>query len=108
MGLLGGENPLAFFSKKTHRISRAMRAAASAARRAVAACPHIVELLHGLLDNLWVIGQDARLEVALIAALHVDARPREVGAADIDLLAVKDQHLEVHPGTQHPLPTPRS
>lgn len=79
-----------------------------AARLAVAACPHIVELLHGLLDNLWVIGQDARLEVTLIAALHADARPREVGAADVHLLAVKDQHLEVHPGTQHPLPTPRS
>ena len=70
---------------------------------AVFAHPDVVELLHGLLDDLWNIGQDARLEIALIAALHADAGSREVSAADIHLLAVKHQHLKVHPWTQHPL-----
>ena len=64
--------------------------------------PHIIKLLHGLFDDLWLIGQDARLEVALVAALHADACPREVRAADVHFLAVKDQHLEVYPGTKHP------
>ena len=70
---------------------------------AVLAHPNIIELLHGSLDDLWVIGQDAGFEVTLIATLHADACPREVSAADIHLLTVKDQHLEVNPGTQHPL-----
>lgn len=68
---------------------------------AVLADPNVVKLLHGLLDNLRIIGQDASLEVALIAALHADACPREVGAADIHRLTVKDQHFKVYPGTQH-------
>ena len=33
---------------------------------AVLAHPYVVELLHGLLDDLWNIGQDARLKVTLI------------------------------------------
>ena len=68
---------------------------------AVFADPDVVELLHGMLDDLRIIGQDARLEVTLIATLHADACPREVCAADIHILTVKDQHLEVNPGTQH-------
>ncbi len=70
---------------------------------AVLADPNVVKLLHGLLNDLWVIGQDACLEVSLIAALHADACTREVRATDIHLLAVKDQHLEMNPGTQHTL-----
>ena len=69
---------------------------------AVLADPNVVKLLHGLLDDLRIIGQDAGLEVALIAALHANACPGEVSAADIYLLAVKDQHLEVNPGAEHP------
>ncbi len=65
---------------------------------AVFADPYVVELLHGLLDDLRIIGQDARFEVTLIAAFHADACPREVSATDIDLFAVKNQHLEVNPG----------
>ena len=65
---------------------------------AVLAYPNIVKLLHGLLDDLWVIGQDASFEVTLIAALHANTGTREVCAADIHLLTVKDKHLEVNPG----------
>ena len=63
--------------------------------------PNVIKLFHGQLDDLRIIGQDACLEVALIAALHADACPREVSATDIHLLAVKHQHLEVNSGTQH-------
>ena len=70
---------------------------------AVLAHPDVVELLHGLLDDLRIIGQDACLKVTLIAALHADASAREVSATDVHLLAVKNQHLEVNPGAQHPL-----
>ena len=69
---------------------------------AMLAHPNVIKLLHGLLDDLWNIGQDARLKVALIVALHADAGTREVSAADVHLLAVKNQHLEVNPGAQHP------
>ena len=57
---------------------------------AVLAHPNVVKLLHGLLYDLRIIGQDACLEVTLIAALHANACPREVSAADIHHLAVKD------------------
>ena len=50
---------------------------------AVFADPYVVKLLHGLLDDLRSIRQDACLEVALIAALHADAGAREVSATDI-------------------------
>ena len=50
---------------------------------AVFAYPNVVKLLHGQLDDLWIIGQDARLEIAPIAALHADASTREVSAADV-------------------------
>ena len=65
--------------------------------------PYVVKLLHGLFDDLWLIGQDAHLKVALVAALHADASPREVGAADVYFFAVKNQHLEVYPWAEHPL-----
>ena len=48
----------------------------AAAGFAVFADPDVVELLHGLLDDLRIIGKDAGFEVALIAALHADACPR--------------------------------
>ena len=70
---------------------------------AVLADPNVVKLLHGLLGDLRIIGKDAGFEDALIAALHTDAGTREVSATNIHLLAVKHQHLEVNPGTQHSL-----
>ena len=53
---------------------------------AVLAHPDVVKLFHGLLDDLWLIGQDASLEVTLIAAFHANAGAREIGTADIHLL----------------------
>ena len=70
---------------------------------AVLAHPDVVKLLHSLLDDLRVIGQDARLEVAPIATFHTDAGTCEVSAADIHLFTVKHKHLEVNSGTQHSL-----
>ena len=68
---------------------------------AMLADPHVVELVHRLLHDFGVIGEDARLEVSLAVGLHADARPGEVCAADIDLLAVEDYQLEVDTRTKH-------
>ena len=65
--------------------------------------PHAVELLDGLRYEGGVVGEDARLEVAGVGSLHADARARKICAAEIDRVAVEDQHLEVHPRTEHPL-----
>ena len=69
---------------------------------AVAAHPHLVELVHRLLHNHGVVGEDAGLEVAGIFTLHPDARAGKVGAADIDFLAIEDEHLKVHARTERP------
>ena len=55
--------------------------------------PNIIELIHGLLDQLWIVGEDASLEVAGAIAFHADACAGEVGAADISHLTVEDQNL---------------
>ena len=68
---------------------------------AMFANPHVVELVHRLLHDFGVIGEDARLEVSLAIGFHADARTGEVRAADIDLLAVEDYQLEVDTRTKH-------
>lgn len=70
---------------------------------AVAAYPQFVKLIHGLLNDSGVIGEDSCLEVALVGGFHADASSCKVGAADIYLLAIEYQYLEVHTRTQHPL-----
>ena len=69
---------------------------------AVQSHPHAVELLDGLRHEDGVVGEDARLEIAGVLALHADARARKICAAEIDRAAVEDQHLEVHPWTERP------
>ena len=72
----------------------------------MAAHPHSVELVHRLLHNHGVVGEDAGLEVAGVFALHTNARTGEVGAADIDFLAIEDEYLEVYARTEctfHPV-----
>ena len=68
----------------------------------VLAHPYLIELLHCLLQNRGVVGEDADLEVAGVFALHPDARTGEVGAADVRLLAIEDEHLEMHARTERP------
>lgn len=68
----------------------------------VLAHPYLIELLHCLLHNRGVVGEDAGLEVAGVFALHTDARAGKVGAADIDFLAIEDEHLKVHARTERP------
>ena len=63
--------------------------------------PDFVELVHGLLHDFRVIGQDASLEVSLVVRLHSDAGTSKVRASHIHLLAVKDEHLEVDSRTKH-------
>ena len=63
--------------------------------------PDFVELVHGLLHDFRVIGQDASLEVSFVVCLHSDAGTCKVRASYIHLLAVKDKHLEVDSRTKH-------
>ena len=69
---------------------------------AVTAHPYLIELAHRLLHNHGVVGEDAGLEVAGVFALHPDSGAGKVGAADIDFLAIEDEHLEVHARTERP------
>lgn len=75
---------------------------AALAGMTVLAHPYLIELLHCLFHNHRVVGEDAGLEVAGIFALHPDARAGKVGAADVRLLAIEDEHLEVHARTERP------
>ena len=65
--------------------------------------PYVIKLVHGLLNDCWVICQYACLEVSFVLTLHADTGSCQVGAANIDILAVKDEHLEVNTWTKHPL-----
>ena len=92
-------------SLQAHRMRLRYRVGAELAAFAgfaVQSHPHLVELLHRLLHQLGFVGEDARLEVAGVLALHADARAGEVGAADIGLLAVEHQQLEVDARAEHP------
>ena len=57
---------------------------------AVFANPHVVELVHRVLQDFGVVGQDAGFEVAFVVVLHADAGTGEVRAADIDFCAVEN------------------
>ena len=69
---------------------------------AVFAYPDGIELVHGLLNQFRVVGEDACLEVACAIAFHADACASEVGAADVGNLVIEDQNLEMHPWTKCP------
>ena len=69
------------------------------------AYPNGVELVHGLLNQFGVVGEDARLEVAGAFSIHADACPGEVCAANVGRLAVEDQYFEMHSRTECPFKT---
>ena len=65
--------------------------------------PDVVELVHCLLHDFGLVGQDAGFEVAFVVVLHADAGTGEVRAADIDFCAVEHEYLEMDTRTEHPL-----
>ena len=73
------------------------------ARFAVFPHPHFIKLVHGLFDDLWVVGQDSGFEVACCFSFHSDAGACEVGATHVNLFAVEYEHLEVDSWTEHSL-----
>ena len=83
-----------------YRVSAELSALALAAHPSA---PDLVELLHGGGYNVWVIGQDACLEVAAVRGLHTHARACHVGAAYVADPAVNDNDLEMDAGTEHAL-----
>ena len=67
--------------------------------------PNLIKLVHGLLNQLGIVGEDASFEVARSIAFHADACASKVGAADVGYLVIKDQYLEMHPWTKRPFQT---
>ena len=61
---------------------------------AMLAYPDVIELIHRLFHDFWVIGQDTSLEVTSCFCFHADTGTRKIRAADIHLLAVKDKHFK--------------
>ena len=72
---------------------------------AVLSYPYIIELVHGLLNQIGIVGEDSGLEVAGAVAFHADACAGEVGTTDVGCLSVKDQDLEMHSWAKHPFQT---
>ena len=67
--------------------------------------PDIIELVHGLFDNFWVICQDASFKVSFIIRLHTDTGTSKVCTTDIYFFSIKDKHLEMNTRTKHTLQT---
>ena len=63
----------------------------TAAIFAVRAHPKRVELFNGGLHKRGVVGENPRLKVATQAALHADARTRQVRGADVGGFQIKKQ-----------------
>lgn len=72
---------------------------------AMPANPHIIELVHGLLNQFEIVGKDARLKIASVLPFHPDACTSEIGAADVSYLTIEDQYLEMHSRTEHSFKT---
>lgn len=75
----------------------------AAAGGAGLAHPDGIEMLDGTGHQLWIRGQDARLEIAALRAFHAQRRSRQVRRPDVGRLQVHDDELEMHPRTHHPL-----
>ncbi len=73
------------------------------ARFAVFAHPHFIKLVHGLFDDLRVVGQYSGLEVACCFGFHTDTSACEVGATHVNLFAVEYEHLEMNSWAEHSL-----
>lgn len=62
----------------------------------MATYPYAVELFDGGGDEGGVGGEDARFKIAAVFAFHADARPCQVGRADVDAFQIHDDELEMH------------
>lgn len=71
----------------------------AAAFFAVGAHPERVELFDGGFDDLRVIREDSRFEVAAEGAFHADAGSSQVCGANIGGFKVENHHLEMHSRT---------
>ena len=58
--------------------------------------PERVELLDGGFDDLRVIREDSRFEVAAEGAFHADAGSSQICRADVGGFKVENHHLEMH------------
>ena len=72
---------------------------------AVLAATYTVKLLHSSFNKIRIIGEDTSLKVAAVAGLHAYAGTCHIGRTNVDAMEVEYQHLEVNPGTEHPLKT---
>lgn len=70
---------------------------------AVAAHPYAVELFDGGGDEGGVGGEDACFKIAAVFAFHADARPCQVGGADVGAFQIHDDELEMHARAEHAL-----
>ena len=80
------------------------------ALHAFAAAPHLVKLLYGGRNHGGLVGEDARLEVAVAVALHAHAGSCEIRGADIGGGTVEYHDFEVHTRAEAPFqfaPEPR-
>ena len=93
---------LNFFKKSRNQVPAKVLPFAA---RTMFAYPYGIELVHGLLNQFGVVGEDACLKVARAFSFLADACTSEVGTADVGLLAVEDQYLEMHPRTERPFKT---
>ena len=71
----------------------------TAAFFAVGAHPKRIELFDGGFNDLRVVREDSRFEVAAEGAFHADAGSSQVCRADVGGFEVENHHLEVHSRT---------
>ena len=62
--------------------------------------PDGIKLIHSGFHHVRLIGEYTGLEVACAGTLHTYAGTGKIGAADVRQLAVEDNYLEMHAGTQ--------
>ena len=63
--------------------------------------PNIVELVHCLPNNFWVIGQDASFEVASCFCFHTKPSSSEICTSNVHFLTIKDKYLKMNSRTKH-------
>ena len=68
----------------------------AAAFFAVGAHPERVEMLDGGFNDLRIVREDSRFEVATEGAFHADASSGQVCRADVGGFEVENYHLEMH------------
>ena len=68
----------------------------AAAFFAVGAHPKCIKLFNGGFDDLWVIREDSRFEVATEGAFHADASACQVCRADVGGFQIEYHHFEVY------------